>query len=160
MVSLWFSLSQRKTYCCCLWDFFPKTIHQLRPQTRLLQAQPRHALHVALGRCIGLFAKPGQCTACESRPKPGIKMVDPEPCKESRRRPLIFMVGIVPYEPSSTQVLIVAHVVNSSHAIWLWVKTYIVLLLNIPSPAKIGSKMGAWHPPQNGIRLVLTLATS
>ena len=40
------------------------------------------------------------------RIKPGTKMVDPEPCKESRRRPQLFMVGIV---PSSTRVLIVAH---------------------------------------------------
>ena len=37
-------------------------------------------------------------------------MVYPEPCKELRRRPQLFMVGVVPYLPSSTQVLIVAHI--------------------------------------------------
>ena len=33
----------------------------------------------------------------ESQSKPGIKMVDPEPCKEIQRRPQLFMAGIVPY---------------------------------------------------------------
>ena len=33
----------------------------------------------------------------ESQSKPGIKMVYPEPCKELRRRPQLFMAGIVPY---------------------------------------------------------------
>ena len=37
------------------------------------------------------------------------KMVDPEPCKESRRRPQLFMAGIVPYYPPITRVLSVAH---------------------------------------------------
>ena len=36
-------------------------------------------------------------------------MVYPEPRKELRRRPQLFMVGIVPSQPSSTRVLIVAH---------------------------------------------------
>ena len=35
-------------------------------------------------------------------------VVIPEPCKELSRRPQIVLVGIVSYEPSSTQVLIVA----------------------------------------------------
>ena len=43
-----------------------------------------------------------------SKSKPGIKMVYPEPCKEFRRRPQLFMVGIIPYQPSSTRVWIVA----------------------------------------------------
>ena len=33
----------------------------------------------------------------ESQSKPGIKMVDPEPCKETQRRPQLFIAGIVPY---------------------------------------------------------------
>ena len=37
-------------------------------------------------------------------------MVYPEPCKEFRRRPQLFIVGIVPYQPLSTRVLIVAQV--------------------------------------------------
>ena len=47
--------------------------------------------------------------ALESQSKPGTKMVDPEPCKELRRRPRLFMAGIVLYKASSTRVLIVAH---------------------------------------------------
>ena len=43
----------------------------------------------------------------ESQSKPGTKMAHPEPCKELRRRPQLLMVGIVPYYPSSTRVLIV-----------------------------------------------------
>ena len=39
---------------------------------------------------------------------------EPEPCKELRRRPLLFMVGIVPYLPSSTRVLIVAHMFSAT----------------------------------------------
>ena len=36
--------------------------------------------------------------ATESQSKPGIKMVViPEPCKEFRRRPQLFLIGIVPY---------------------------------------------------------------
>ena len=46
----------------------------------------------------------------ESQSRPGTKMVViPEPCTGLRRRPKLSMVGIVPYLPSSTQVLIVAH---------------------------------------------------
>ena len=33
----------------------------------------------------------------ESQSKPGVKMVFPEPCKALRRRPQLFMAGIVPY---------------------------------------------------------------
>ena len=33
----------------------------------------------------------------ESQSKPGTKMVYPEPCTGLRRRPQLFMVGIVPY---------------------------------------------------------------
>ena len=33
----------------------------------------------------------------ESQSKPGIKMVDPEPCKEIQRLPQLFLAGIVPY---------------------------------------------------------------
>ena len=51
-------------------------------------------------------------SASESQSKPGIKMVYPEPCKEVRRRPQLFLVGIVPYKPSSTRVLIVTQVRN------------------------------------------------
>ena len=47
-------------------------------------------------------------SSCESQSKPGTKMVYPEPCTGLRRRPQLFLVGIVPYSPSSTQVLIVA----------------------------------------------------
>ena len=35
-------------------------------------------------------------TRGESQSKPGINMVDPEPCKELRRRPQLFPAGIVP----------------------------------------------------------------
>ena len=45
--------------------------------------------------------------------QPGIKMVYPELCKELRRRPQPFMVGIVPDKPSSTRVLIVAQMIFS-----------------------------------------------
>ena len=45
----------------------------------------------------------------ESQSKPGTKMVYPEPCQELRRRPQLVMAGIVPYQPSSTRVMIVAH---------------------------------------------------
>ena len=51
--------------------------------------------------------------ACESSSKPGINMVNPEPCKELRRRPQLFMVGSIPYSRSSSRVLIVAHVTTS-----------------------------------------------
>ena len=44
----------------------------------------------------------------ESQSKPGTMVVIPEPCKELRRRPQLFMAGIVPYQPLSTRVLIVA----------------------------------------------------
>ena len=33
----------------------------------------------------------------EPQSKPGIKTVYPEPCEELRRRPKLFMAGIVPY---------------------------------------------------------------
>ena len=33
----------------------------------------------------------------ESQSKPGFEVVDPEPGKELRRQPQLFMVGIVPY---------------------------------------------------------------
>ena len=33
----------------------------------------------------------------ESQSKPGTQMVDPEPCKELRRRPQLYVAGIVPY---------------------------------------------------------------
>ena len=33
----------------------------------------------------------------ESQSKPGIEMLDPEPCKEIQRRLHLFMAGIVPY---------------------------------------------------------------
>ena len=42
----------------------------------------------------------GQIDTHESQSKPGTKMVDPEPCKELRRRPQLFIAGIVPYWPS------------------------------------------------------------
>ena len=32
----------------------------------------------------------------ESQSEPGIKMSDPEPCKEIHMRPQLFMAGIVP----------------------------------------------------------------
>ena len=35
----------------------------------------------------------------ESQSKPGIKMVYPEPCKELRRRPQLFLAGTAPYKP-------------------------------------------------------------
>ena len=40
-------------------------------------------------------------------------MVYPEPCKHLRRRPQLSMIGIVPYEPSSTRVLIVPQVAKN-----------------------------------------------
>ena len=54
----------------------------------------------------------------QSKPvtKPGTKMVYPEPCKELRRRPQLFLAGVVPYQPSSTRVLIVAQVPSQVHA--------------------------------------------
>ena len=39
-----------------------------------------------------------------------IVVIIPEPCKELRSRPQLLMVGIVPCQPSSTRVLIVAHI--------------------------------------------------
>ena len=43
----------------------------------------------------------------ESQSKPRIKMVEiPEPCKELRRRPQLFIIGIISYYPSSARVLI------------------------------------------------------
>ena len=42
----------------------------------------------------------------ESQSKPGTKMVNPEPCKEMKRRPQPFMAEIAPYKPSFTRVLI------------------------------------------------------
>ena len=46
----------------------------------------------------------------ESQSKPGTKMVCPEPCKELRRRPQLFLAGTAPCQPSSTRALIVAHI--------------------------------------------------
>ena len=43
---------------------------------------------------------------CESQSKPGTKIVNPE----VERRLQLFPAGTAPYEPSSTRVLIVAHV--------------------------------------------------
>ena len=59
--------------------------HQLAP-TAQIESQPKP---------IGM--KWHTPNPCHSQSKPGIKMVDPEPCKEIRRRLQLFMVGIVPY---------------------------------------------------------------
>ena len=63
-------------------------------------------------------------TSSKSPSKPGIQMLYPEPCKEFRRRLHVFMVGIVPYKPSSTRVLIVAHLQKNPQPggghIFLW----------------------------------------
>ena len=45
----------------------------------------------------GMVVEAPALGTCESQSKPGSKMVDPEPCKESRRRPQLFVAGIVPY---------------------------------------------------------------
>ena len=55
-------------------------------------------------RCPGAMPSCGQkvagCSSLESKSKPAIEMGDPEPCKELRRRPQLFLAGIVPYSPS------------------------------------------------------------
>ena len=45
----------------------------------------------------------GITTSSESFSKPGTKMVNPEPCKELKRRPHLFMAGIVPYAPKRSR---------------------------------------------------------
>ena len=48
-------------------------------------------LRQTLGGC------PEFISSLESQSKPGTKMVDPEACKELRRRPQLYMAGIGPY---------------------------------------------------------------
>ena len=57
-----------------------------------------------------LACSPGKAvgrTPSKSLSKPGTNKLNPEPCKGQRRRPQLVMVGIVPYKPSFTRVLIV-----------------------------------------------------
>ena len=46
---------------------------------------------------FGLMSVPSAPSSHESKSKPGTKMVYPKPCTALRRRPQLFMVGIVPY---------------------------------------------------------------
>ena len=65
-------------------------------------------------RLPGVFASTGRDLCWKARQKPcesqSIPVVYPEPCKKLKSRPQLFMVGIVPYQPLSARVLIVAHV--------------------------------------------------
>ena len=70
------------------------------------------------GSAANRSIKPG-----ESQSNPGTKMVYPEPCKELRRRPQLFLAGIVPYQPSS--ILIVAQVAGAMPS--LPAKTYFAM---------------------------------
>ena len=54
-------------------------------------------LATSLPLAAALPAGPGGLEAGESQSKPGIKMVYPEPCKELRRRPQLFLAGTAPY---------------------------------------------------------------
>ena len=71
--------------------------------------QPWQSLaNQAVAKTAGPRRKGKWKTGNEAQSKPiGTQMVNPEPCKELER-PQLFMVGIVLYQPSSTQVLIVA----------------------------------------------------
>ena len=75
-------------------------------------APPKKTLGLINLVSMALFTnmEPQRAKTCESQSKPGTKMVDPEPCKELRRRPQLYIAGIVPYQPSLTRVVIVAHV--------------------------------------------------
>ena len=81
-----------------VWQTRPKAPNQVEPDA------PQH-IRMPKTQSTRLRPLPAPKLSARTAAKAGIKKIYPEPCKELRRRPQLFMVGSVPYCPSSTRVL-------------------------------------------------------